>query len=325
MGEAIELPGFPSGEDEDAVERIIRGSIDPAARVAAVELLSGASINTVLGVDLAGGERVVLKVRYGAGQDVFAAEAHQLEVLAGKASFPVPRVLAHRKDGALGPLTFLILSRLSGVPWRHLPANLGRTERESLERELGGLLGRFHREGAGQSFGEVLPGPAPGFRSWPELFSRFWQRSIEELMRTDRLDPPVLDAVASIHASLDKLLRTADVPRLVHGDLGPAKVLCEPLPGGAGWRVSGLIGPSLAYAHREVDLAAVELYLGAGAPFLEGYRAEMPIDEGYEGRKLLYMLYSTLDNVRAFGDTNYILGAIDLVRRVVRRWGDDAR
>ena len=40
-----------------------------------------------------------------------------------------------------------------------------------------------------------------------------------------------------------------------------------------------------SYAHRELDLALMELRASPEPSFFEGYREELPIDEGYEFRQ----------------------------------------
>jgi fructosamine-3-kinase len=298
------------------VEQIARLDVDPAAQVEAIDSLSTVSINTVLRVTLAGGRRVVLKVRAGEGQRVFDREAFQLVRLAEKSALPVPRVLAHRKDGAAGPYTYLILGEVPGVPWGRLQTVAPPGGRAQVERELGILLARLHRENAGPAFAELLPQPSPGYRSWPEFFSSLWRDRILELLRTDRLDPQALDAIQWIHDHLPRFIATRDDPRLIHGNLGPAKLMVEEKDGS--WRLSGVLGPLLAHAHREVDLALLELRCGIGPAFFAGYASELPIEDGFERRKKVYKLYSVLDDVRLHGGTHHILSALEIVREIIR-------
>jgi fructosamine-3-kinase len=295
---------------------MIRVDVDPGARVQSLTPLSGSATRPVLRADLDGGESLVIKVRPGEGLGIFDAEAHQLAHLAKESPLPVPRVLAHRKDGAAGPYTYLILSAVPGVPWERFHTFAGLDQRARVQRELGSLIGRLHRECVSPVFLEVVPSGARSYRSWPELFSSLWQERIEGLLAADRLDPQTLDGVEWIHKNLGRLLATRDIPRLTHGNLGGTKILCA--EAGGEWRVSGLLDPALSYAHREVDLALLELRAGVVEDFFDGYREHIPIDAEYALRKKIYMLYFTLEEVRVLGQTHQILRVIDLVQEVLR-------
>ena len=142
------------------------------------------------------------------------------------------------------------------------------------------------------------------------------------MLHSDRLDPPTVDAVAWIHGNLPRLLDSSDVPRLVHGNLGPTKILCAQREGQGGrWGVSGILDPGLLFAHCEVDLAGLELLATVDDVFFASYRKRKPVAEGYDLRKHIYMLYAVLDCVRLYGDTHYILDAMDRVREILRRCG----
>ena len=290
--------------------------LDPGARVRELTLLSGSAASPVLRADLEGGESVVIKVRGGEGQGAFDVEAFQLAHLAERSPLPVPRVLAHRKDGAAGPYTYLILSAIPGVPWARFHALAGPVERARLQRHLGSLVGRLHRGCVAPAFAEVRPSGSRSYKSWPDFFSSLWEERIEGVLAADRLDTQTLDGIEWIHRSLGRLLAMRDIPRLTHGNFGGMNVLCVEEDGE--WRVSGVLDPSAAYAHREVDLALLEHRLAVGESFFEGYREHIPIDPEYAERKWIYMLYFTLEDVRVQGQTHQILQVIDLVQGILR-------
>jgi hypothetical protein len=302
--------------DAADIEAMLQLDLDRGAKVQAISTLSGSAKNPVLRADLEGGESVIIKVRPGEGQGAFDAEAHQLSLLAELSPLPVPRVLAHRKDGAAGPFTYLILSAVPGVPWARFHTFAGLDQRARIQRELGSLMGRLHRQCVAPAFAEVLPSRCRSYRSWPDLFSSLWHERIEGLLSADRLDPQTLDAVEWIHKNLGRLLVTRDIPRLTHGNLGGTKILCAEVEGE--WRVSAVLDPALAYAHREVDLALLELRAGIDESFFEGYREHIPIDAEYAERKKIYMLYFTLEDVRIHGQTHHILQVIDLIQGILR-------
>lgn len=84
-------------------------------------------------------------------------------------------------------------------------------------------------------------------------------------------------------------------PSLLHGDLwsGNAAMTTDGEP--------VIYDPAVYYGDREADLAMTELFGGFPQPFYEAYRAEYPLDPGYETRKPLYNLYHVLNHLNLFG------------------------
>jgi fructosamine-3-kinase len=84
-------------------------------------------------------------------------------------------------------------------------------------------------------------------------------------------------------------------PSLLHGDLWS---------GNAAATVTGeaaVFDPAVYYGDRETDIAMTELFGGFTSAFYEAYRAERPLDPGYEQRKPLYDLYHVLNHLNLFG------------------------
>ena len=59
--------------------------------------------------------------------------------------------------------------------------------------------------------------------------------------------------------------------------------------------------PAVYYGDRETDLAMTELFGGFAPGFYAAYRADYPLDVGYEIRKPLYNLYHLLNHLNIFG------------------------
>lgn len=98
-------------------------------------------------------------------------------------------------------------------------------------------------------------------------------------------------------------------PSLVHGDLwhGNAGMLPDGSP--------VLFDPAIHYGDRESDLAMAELFGGFPTAFHTAYRRALPLNEGYEQRKLLYSLYHILNHLNLFG-RGYLGEATRLVARL---------
>ena len=301
--------------DAERFERIIRSDVGPT-RVLQLAPVPYSTGDTVWQVDAEGGASYRLRTRPAGGAS-FEAEAFRLRYLAEHSKLPVPRVLGVSGSGS--PFPYLLTESLPGISWEKLRKFAPLHERAAVQREIGAGLGRLHRENQGGAFYVVEPGTMKRYPSWPQFFSSLWASRIKHILRTDRLEPRVLDGIEWIHGHLRRLLRTVETPRLIHGNLCGTRIIVDPADGG--WRLRGFLNPMPAYAHRELDLALMEMRASPEPSFFEGYREELPIDEGYEFRKKIYMLYHVLDDVRLHGKTHEILTAMDLVKSIVGECG----
>ena len=300
--------------ETDRFERIIRAHLGPSCRLSQLVPVPSSTGDAVWRADLEGGPSYMLRTRLPGGAS-FEADAFRLRYLADNSKLPVPRVA-----GVSGlPFPYLLTECVPGVSWEKLRKFAPLQERAALQREVGVSLGRLHKETHGPAFHVIGPGTIERYRSWPQFFSSLWASRIKHVLRTDRLEPRVLDGIEWIHGHLRRLLRTVETPRLIHGNLCSTRILVDPADGG--WKLRGFLSPMPAYAHRELDLALMELRASPEPSFFEGYREELPIDEGYEFRKKVYMLYHVLDDVRLHGETHQILTAMDLVKGIVRECG----
>ena len=296
-------------------ERIIHADLGPT-RVSQLVSVPSSTGDVVWRVDVEDGPSYMLRTRPPGGAS-FEEEAFRLRYLAEHSKLPVPRVVGVSGNGAESP--YLLTQCVPGVSWEKLRRFAPLHERAAVQREIGICLGRLHRETQGRTFCVIEPGTMKRYTSWPQFFSSLWASRIKHILRTDRLEPRVLDGIEWIHGNLRRLLRTVETPRLIHGNLCGTRILVDPADGG--WKLRGFLNPMPAYAHRELDLALMEMRASPEPSFFEGYREELPIDEGYEFRKKIYMLYHVLDDVRLHGETHQILTAMDLVNGIVRECG----
>jgi len=230
---------------------------------------------------------VVLKVRAGAPEDFFAAEARGLRALAA-AGVRVPAV---RYVDA------------GGIVLEYLPP--GPADPVGLAEQLAILHGASadtcgwpHRLYLGS-----VPLPA-GTGSWPTVW------------RTLRI-APLLAATGTLLGGrarrIERLLQGFDLPCegpvLVHGDLWSGN-LHMAATGAA------LIDPAARWAERGVDLAMMRLFGGFPPAFWDAYQALRPVPREIEEAVPLYQLLYLLVHVRIFGAA-YLSG----VDRVLRTYG----
>lgn len=220
--------------------------------------------------------------------EMFAAEAAGLEEIAGTRTIRVPR---HICNGT-GPAA-------SWIALEHLPLEPAGGE---AMRALGRNLARLHRVTAAR-YGwhrDNTIGATPQINRWDEDWVTFW--------RDRRLGYQLALARSGGHAGelavkgarlMEKLpaffAGYRPAPSLLHGDLWS---------GNAAMTAGGepvVYDPAPYFGDRETDLAMTGLFGGFPRSFHEGYRAEYPLDPGYESRKPLYNLYHVLNHLNLFG------------------------
>ena len=251
---------------------------------------SGGDVSTSYAVDLADGSRVFVKTQDPAPHRFFACEARGLDWLRACGAIRVPEVRAHA-DRPEASVAFLALEWIEPGP-----------RPSDFDARLGRGLAALHRLGA-ETFGlerDGFIGPLPQRNEPRDSWAEFY--------RDCRLAPLVrrahgaglLDAHTA--ARFDRLLerleeRVGDPepPARLHGDLWNGNLLCD-----ARGCVC-LIDPAVYGGHREVDLAMLRLFGGAGEAAFDAYREAFPLAEGWAERIPLYQLYPLLVHLLLFG------------------------
>lgn len=267
--------------------------------VRAARRVPGGDINDAWLVELAGGHRAFVKTRQGAPTGEYAAEAASLAWLAESGALRLPRVLAQGDD-------FLALEWI----------DIGALDTAG-EEALGHGLAAMHRAGA-DGFGApwflhlgavVLPGDGDG--DWPTFYAEQRLRPLTAMAR-DRgsLTAAGVRAVEAVCDQIAQLAGPPEPPARIHGDLWSGNVLAG--ADGRPW----LIDPAAYGAHREIDLALLQLF-GAPSPrTLAAYDEAHPRAAGHAERVGLYQLLPLLVHAVLFG------GAYgSSVERTARRYG----
>jgi len=235
-----------------------------------LEPLGGGWVGTTSLGTLADGTRVIVK------RSPFPAEvaADGLRALA-RAGVPPPRVLA-----CVGDL--LVLEHVQGTPaWAGLGLAIAR-----MHRFAGQRYGWHHDNRAGR-----FVQPNAWSDDWPSFF-------VANRVLTHHDDPEVPDEFRrrlerACDGPIQERLPVAPVPSLTHGDFW------------AGNTVDGrwVIDPEVSFADRELDLAYMLMSSRRPLPpeFWDAYRAEWPIPDDFEERRLILGLHHRLLQVRHFG------------------------
>ena len=262
------------------------------SEVTATTRVHGGDINEAFDVTLADGRRVFVKTNARADRRMFACEARGLDWLRDANAIRVPRVLFASSDAASENETaFLVLERIASAS----PAR-------DFEVQLGQRLAHLHRAG-GTRFGfdeanfiADLPQDNRPADSWPAFYV------------ARRLQPQLRAAIDSGHAParwsrdfdrlfarMPELTGPPETPARLHGDLWGGNVLADEQGAPC------LIDPAVYGGHREVDLAMLRLFGGAGPRCFAAYDETWPLAPGHEDRVRLYQLYPLLVHVNLFG------------------------
>lgn len=220
---------------------------------------------------------------------MFAGEARGLVALASAATTRTPAVLGYGKDERCA---FILLEWLVLSPLNHAAGSvLGRALAQQ-HRCFGETCGWSEHNFIGTNPQINTPHPA-----WPHFFATCRLRPQLDLALFRGLDK-------GLHAKglaiVDRLggLFVDYRPRasLLHGDLWSGNVgqLADSEP--------VIFDPACYWGDRETDIAMSELFGGLPTSFHTAYRAEWPLDAGYERRKPLYNLYHILNHYNLFGD-----------------------
>ncbi len=253
--------------------------------------VGGGDISQAMRVDLADGQRVLVKWQSTPLPGLFSAEQRGLDLLRSARAVRVPEVLAHGEMVNDCP-AFIVLEWLeTGAKTTHSAEVLGRG------------LAALHRV-TGPSFGldqdnfiGANPQPNRPGDDWVTFFCEqhlvfqielAGQKGLMPRQRARWLD--------RLLARLGDWLPTHPPASLLHGDLWGGNWLAtasgEPV----------LIDPAVYYGHREADLAFTELFGGFPAAFYAAYNEAWLLDSDYPERKDLYNLYHLLNHLNLFGE-----------------------
>jgi fructosamine-3-kinase len=259
--------------------------------VRGAEPVAGGCIHRCFRVE-ADGARLFVKTNEAPHADNFAAEADGLVALRD-AGLRAPRPMAH---GIAGGEAFLAL--------------------EFLELRAGGdfaALGRMLASAHGAPwprFGwrrDNYIGTTPQRNGEHEDWTSFWTER--------RLRPQA--ALARRHGLIFDVERVGRLleghhprPALLHGDLWSGNV---------GFDATGpvVFDPAVYCGDGEADLAMTELFGGFEPSFYSAYRELLPLEPGYERRRLVYNLYHLLNHLNLFG-SGY-LGQVQSTLRLLLR------
>ncbi len=236
---------------------------------------------------------------------LFEREARGLRALreATTAGVQVPEVLASSPRGLL--LEWIDEGRRSPGTEEALGVGLAALHRQP-QQHFGGLDG----DELGY-LGSVEVDLTPA-SSWPEFYLERRLRPLTRRAVAERQVPQeALHLLDGLEPQVAELCGPAESPSLVHGDLWAGNRLVDQT--GVNW----LIDPAAHYAHREFDLAMMQLFGGFGREAFTSYDDAYPLADGWQARVPWYQLTPLLVHAILFGGS-YGASVMSVLRGLAR-------
>lgn len=137
--------------------------------------------------------------------------------------------------------------------------------------------------------------------NWAVFF--FQKRLLPQLnmAKKNRLATQELSkGIGKLEGKIENILaKSQETPSLLHGDLWGGNYLCKQN------KEAVLIDPAVYYGHREADLAMTRMFGGFSSEFYSAYQQTYPLEEGWEYRQNIYLLYHYLNHLNLFGNSYY--------------------
>jgi len=145
---------------------------------------------------------------------------------------------------------------------------------------------------------------------WSEFFWQYRLLYQIELAHNNKLiNHDDYQRSLTIKGILQKLINISITPSLLHGDLWSGNIISSN-------NGPYFIDSASYYGHREIDFALTFMFGGFSEEFYSAYNDSYPLDEGFESRKPLYMLYHYLNHLNIFGKTYHsgVMNCIDQLK-----------
>jgi len=260
--------------------------------------LLGGCCSTVLEAAFDGAESpVVIKLLPEASESGLADDARVLSYYRRHTDFRVPEPFWHDASGELLPYLYLVMERIPGQHLGDAGPELSPAERRRVEHQMARAVAELHTH-TGPTYGNIR---AP--ETWDDWTECMHARILDLHDETDvgrLLSEEAMGRVRSVLDALPELLAAPCPPTLVHGDLWATNILVDH------GKLSGFVDPTGWFAHREYELAYLQIWRTVSDAFFEPYHEIHPRIEGYERRRPVYWLHTLLLHVWLFQTPNYI-------------------
>ncbi len=279
--------------DLERLPELLRETVGPRARVAAIESLKWRQDYTVLLVNVEQPETRVVVELAGPKAELacpFERTAQLHRLVASRTGLDMPEILGVDTSYGRYPWRYLVKTHIAGVEWVQVRQQMSARERAHAFWQLGHVLAELHYIHF-DSFGELTA----------DAEVEHGQSCLEALQARsrERIRPPVmrerfLELLEQRSAWFEGVKRSC----LTHEDLHQHNLIfdhqCD------AWRLATILGFDKAWAgHGESDLARLALWRGMSHPLLwkAYYGLEGP-EPGWRERRPVYQLLWCLEYAR---------------------------
>ena len=295
----------------EQAEIILEQWLGAARRCTGVRRMTGGCVHTVVEVSFEHeASPVVFKVAHEPNHGGIEGEYEVLRYFRQHTAFPVPEPLFCDISGERLPYSYLVMQRLPGAHLGDGAVALTRQGRDDLEREMAEAVAELHGHRREQGFGPLRAEPRG---KWTDYFGELIERDYRESEKTGLLTDATLRRARGLIDLIPEVLERGVQPTLIHGDIWATNIMVD-LANGA--RLTGFLDPGGIFGDPEFELAYLQIWQTVGAPFLDVYSDEHPVERDYPLRRSFYWLRTLLQHVRAFKTPYYARAATELIEEL---------
>lgn len=272
-------------------------------KISSTMSLGGGCIANSQIIETVSGEKYFLK-SYGNNNAILQNEANGLSELAKSKAIRIPKVIAVTDN-------FLLLEFVETGRRKRDFSELFGKEFAKMHRTTSDNFGFFENNFIGSS--PQINVPTNNSNSWLDFF---WENRLLYQFKLAEQNGYANSEFRNLFSKLENKLPsiiegTEEKPTLLHGDLWGGNFMVDENSNPV------LIDPAVYYGHREADLAMTKLFGGFDENFYSAYNEEYPLQDDWEYRINLYMLYHVLNHLNIFG-SGYYSQVISIVKKYVK-------
>jgi fructosamine-3-kinase len=225
--------------------------------------------------------------------DMFIKEGHGLEELKNAGVIRVPGVISSDSR-------FILLEFISSAPrQKNFFEDFG-SKFALLHKHTSNEFGFYENNYIGSTPQINLPDDNSRLNWASFYFNNRLLFQFRLLEKNGYADSAFKNTFGKIENKIDSILSDLDTyPSLIHGDLWSGNFMSDENGNPC------LIDPAAYYGHREADLAMTKLFGGFPQSFYNSYNETFPLQEGWQYRENIYMLYHVMNHLNLFGGGYY--------------------
>jgi fructosamine-3-kinase len=261
-------------------------------------ILTGGCLNRVVGIELKNGSpSLVLKATPTENDKSLNHEYAALKYFINNTSMPVPSPLYYDDSRDLIPGTFYVMSKIDGVSMHHL--NFSMHDIRDITEQIAEILTELHKS-KNEGFGGIDKSSSDVKKKWADFWLPRFDQAIETVKNGGHVSESLLDRIALVRPSFDKLLQIGSIATLTHYDIWSGNIMLDRNNGRL--KVSGLLDVQGYWADYARELSFMEMFGIANDYFYNLYQQEHRLDDTFHIRKDLYNLKMHVKHIHMYPD-----------------------